>query len=135
MTNEVKKKGDDGELASILIVLGLIFTGTLTAVDIFYGNMSGLMDSWFKWPFIVLHVLALIQWFVVLKTRNEPNLEWVRWTLTITVFLALILVLAHRGAWLGDKAFQQEVDKNKQQQKQDTVIREGVLRLDTAIKK
>lgn len=116
MTTEQKKKGDDGELASILIVLGLIFSGTLLAVDIFYGNMTGLMHSWVKFPFLALHVLAIIQWFVVIKTRNEPNLEWVRWTLTFTLIAALLVVMSHRSGWVGDKMFQEEVDKNKQEQ-------------------
>lgn len=116
MTNQQKKSGNDGELASILIVIGIVFSGTLIAADIFYGNMSGLLNSWVKWPFVVLHVLALIQWFVVVKTISEPNLEWVRWTLTFTLLAALLLVMAHRSGWVSQQMFQQDVDENKQEQ-------------------
>lgn len=112
MTNEVKTKSDN-ELLFIIIVLGIIFTGTLTAIDIFYGNMSGLMNSWAKWPFIVLHVLALIQWFVVIKTKDQPNMEWCRWTLAVTLIAAILLVMSHRSGWLGDNGFQEDVQKNK----------------------
>jgi hypothetical protein len=116
MENEVKKKGDDGELASILIVLGGIFTVTLLGVDIFYGNMSALLHSWVMWPFAVFHVVALILWIIVLKFKDEPNLEWTRWALAFSLLTCIIIVMAHRSGWLSKKMFDEEVNKNKQEQ-------------------
>ena len=114
---ENKAKKSSGELVSVIVVIGVIFTGALVAVDLLYGNMSGLLSSWARWPFIVLHVLAIIQWFVVIKTMDEPNLEWVRFTLAITLIAAILLVMGHRSGWLGGKQFQEDVNKNKTEQK------------------
>ena len=131
MTNEIKK-GDDGELSSLLVVNG-IFSLVLLIVDFTYGNMHALLSSWVKWPFVILHAASFILWIIVIAYRDEPNLEFLRKILVGTLIASLLLVLIHRSGFISDKMFQEDVDKNKKEQ--DTVIKQMPLKLDTIIKK
>ena len=115
MDNEQKKKGDDGELSSILIACG-IFTVALIIVDITYGNMTALFDTWLAWPFVVGHALLLAGWVSTIVFKEDPNFEWLRPVIIAIAIISMLIVLAHRNSWLGDKDFHSEVDKNKQEQ-------------------
>lgn len=115
MANEVKRKGDDGELKDILIGCG-VFTLAVLIVDFTYGNMAGLVSTWLVWPFATFHAALFILWIIVIAKRDEPNFEWARKFVIGFAIATLILVLVHRVGFLDEKDFHQEVDKNKQEQ-------------------
>lgn len=115
MTTEQKKKSDGGELKDILIGCG-VFTLALLIVDFTYGNMEGLIHSWIKYPFIVLHIGLFIGWIAVINYRDDPNLEWLRGIVIALAVVGLLLILAHRTGVLDEDMFKEEVDKNKQEQ-------------------
>jgi|ERR1044072_269494 hypothetical protein len=109
------RKNGDGELTSILIACG-IFTIALILVDIFYGNMSGLLHSWIVWPFTFVHVGLLVGWIFTIAGKDNPNLDWLRGFIIALAIGGLLIVLAHRNAWLDENSFKAEVEVNKQEQ-------------------
>lgn len=114
MTNQVNKN-KDSDLPYVLIGCG-IFTLVLIITDFTYGNMIGLMHSWVKWPFIILQLAAIVLWITILIGIENPNFDFYRKILLFVVIVALFCVLGHRAGWLSDKAFQEDVEKNKQEQ-------------------
>lgn len=113
--NSNYEKNDKDELLSILLACG-VFTLALLIVDFTYGNMEGLIHSWIKIPFIVVHILLFIGWIAAINYRGEPNLDWVRKAVIALAIAGLLLILSHRAGWLSEKMFQEDVDKNKQEQ-------------------
>lgn len=116
MNQEIRTKGDDGELSSLIVVNG-IFTLALLLIDIFYKNIGSLLSSWLLVPFLILHIGVVVGWVVVIAKRNDPNFDVMRKALLFVLIGALLLLLAHRAGWVSDKMMQEEVDKNKQEQR------------------
>lgn len=114
MANAIRKK--DSDLPYLLIGCG-IFTLVLIIVDLTYSNMAGLLHSGkLAIAFWVTHIATIALWILVLIQMNDPNFDKFRWLLLIVNILALFTVLGHRAGWLSDKAFDEEVNKNKQEQ-------------------
>lgn len=113
MENEVKKKDD--ELLSIFLSCG-IFTVVMFIADFTYGNIEALLHSAWSIPFYVLHGLLFVGWVVAIAFYKDPNFDWVRKIIIGLAIAALLLVMGHRSGWIGEKMFDEEVDKNKQEQ-------------------
>lgn len=114
MVTDQKKKKDD-EISFLLAGCG-IFTVVLLIVDFTYGNMNSLLSSGWKWPFYILHGAIFALWIAVVSLIKNPNADALRKWLIAANIAALLLVLGHRSGFLGDKMFQEDVEKNKQEQ-------------------
>jgi len=110
MPNENRKI--DSDLPYVLIACG-VFTLTLVAVDIFYGNIHSLLHSWVKVPFTILHILIAVLWVIVINGINDPRTYVYRKLLLGVTITALILVLAHRDGYISDKMDQETIDETK----------------------
>lgn len=114
MATEQKKKKDN-EISFVLVACG-IFGIALLIVDFTYGNMGALLSSGLKWPFYLLHSAVIGLWVAMIALINNPNADVLRKWLIAATIATLLLVLGHRAGFLGNRMFEDDVEKNKQEQ-------------------
>lgn len=97
-----KKKDGEGPM----IILGALFTAVLLALDLTYSNLGGMFsgpDGWVGALWVLLHAVIVVTWFVVVKYWEDPNKDFFRWVLFITIFAAIATTGLHRAGWLDEK--------------------------------
>lgn len=104
------QKRDDEKVMTIAICG--IFSGALLIVLLTAGNLFHM-----GFGLSALAIVAIVgcgySWYQLIKNMQDPNKDYWRWLCILFAIAAICIIMGQRGAWLGDKEFEQDVNKAK----------------------
>lgn len=98
MTTQNQPKKDDEPVITTIVMA--IFALPLIAVDIWYSDWHGMIDTWAACGLIgalVGHAVVLLSGFIAYKEFNDPNFEFSRKVFCVAAVLTLLYVGAFRA--------------------------------------
>lgn len=113
MTFTQTPKRRDDEKGQWLFV-GILFTGALFAVDLFYSSISEMADL-AKVGIWGLHILIAALWVIVMVKFKDPNYDFMRHVLVGLAFIGIFIVALHHATATEDKQVQEDSNKAKQE--------------------
>lgn len=96
------KKKDD-EFSFILAGCG-IFTVVLIIADLFWAKWAH-MEVWVIGLIVLFNVLTAWGWVKIFANWKDPNFDWWRKLVIVTAIAGTIVILGHRGDWIGKQEF------------------------------
>jgi hypothetical protein len=113
MTTQSTKRPDNDKFALIWSI-GL-FTLTLIAVDIWYSDFHGMFSMWWsKGLWVFSHIAVLAGIIIVWVEKEDPNFDILRkWVLYAILPGTIIFVCAFRASFNEDKMMNEDIQKNK----------------------
>jgi predicted ferric reductase len=106
-------KEDKDEFSFILLGCG-IFTLALVIIDFFTAKW-GVMPGWVLTLVIVFHGLTALSWVRIIQKWKDPKYDYWRKVVIAAAIAAILVIMFHRAGWLENKAFEQDVEKAKQE--------------------
>lgn len=101
----------DDEKVMTMAVCG-IFTGALLIVLLTAGNLFHMGFGLSVLAFAAVGACAYA-WYQLLKNMDDPNKDYWRWLCILFAIVAIVTIMGQRGAWLGNKQLNQDVEKAK----------------------
>lgn len=113
MTNERKQ---DDELPFLIAGNG-IFSLAILIVEFTFKHLKEFLGTWYGVVFMVLQIITAALWVIVIVKWKDPNFDYIRKLLCGLLLAALVILLFGRSRWVDEKMFNDEVDKNKTEQR------------------
>lgn len=101
----------DDEKVMTMVGCGF-FSGALLIVLLTAGNLFHMGFGLSVLAFATVGACAY-SWYQLLKNFQDPNKDYWRLLCILFAIAAICVIMGQRGAWLGSKAFNQDVEKAK----------------------